>query len=198
MTATLGLDRLPQPVATLLEEAAANLLAIANELDALVQGDSSSLDEITRIEDTGDRIVHDLIAVVGHSRRLGPDRTRLIELAQDVDDVVDALQVLAWAWSPRPLPELAGLLRALRDAARDAGHAVAATQQQAELRQRLARCREREHEVRQMSRAARAWLLVEQPDPRLAIRGHDVLRQADIAARACTRLRVHLERDALG
>jgi hypothetical protein len=38
--------------------------------------------EVARGEDTGDRIVHDLIAAAGGSRRIGPDRARLIELAE--------------------------------------------------------------------------------------------------------------------
>ena len=193
MTATLGLERLPRPIATLLDEGAANLLTIANELDALVHGDASAMDAIARSEDNGDRIVHDLIRVTGDSWRIGPDRTRLIGLAQAVDDVVDALETLAWSWPGPPLPQLADLLLALRDAARDAGHAVAAIEREAELRAWLPHCREREQEARRLSRTARGWLLVEQPDPRLAIRGHDVLRQADAALCACTRLRIRLD-----
>lgn len=96
-----------------------------------------------------------------------------------------------------PATARAHLLLALRDAARDAGHAVAAVEDEAELRARLSRCCEREQEVRCLSRAACAWLLVDQHDPQLAIRGHDVLRHADAALRACTRLRVRLDCDAL-
>jgi uncharacterized protein Yka (UPF0111/DUF47 family) len=197
MTATLGLERLPRPMATLLDEGAANLATIANELDALVHGDSSALKSIARSEDNGDRIVHDLLAAAGDSRRIGPDRAQLILLAQAVDDVVDALQTLAWSWPHPPLPELADLLLAVRDAARDAGHAVAAIEHETELRAWLSRCREREQEVQRVSRAARAWLLVEQTDLQLAIRGHDLLRQADAALRACGRLRVRLDSHAL-
>jgi hypothetical protein len=36
MTATIGLERLPRAAGELLDESAANLLATANELDALV------------------------------------------------------------------------------------------------------------------------------------------------------------------
>ena len=196
MTATLGLERLPRSIATLIDEAAANLVTIANQLDALVHGDPSSLEEIARGEDTGDRIIHDLIRETSDSRRVGPDRVRLIALAQAVDDVIDALQELAWSWPQQPLPELADLLLALRDTARDAGHAVAAVEREAELRARLARCRGREQEVRRLGRTARAWLVVEQRDPQLAIRGHHILRRADAALRACTRLRFRLGCDA--
>jgi hypothetical protein len=193
MTATLGLERLPRSIATLIDEAAANLLTIANQLDALVHGDPSALEEIARGEDTGDRIVHDLIAAAGGSRRIGPDRAQLIEHVQAVDDVVDALQELAWSWGQQPSPELADLLLALRDTARDAGHAVAAVEREDERRARLARCRERELEGRRLGRTARAWLVVEQRDPQLAIRGHHIVRRADAALRACTRLRFRLD-----
>jgi uncharacterized protein Yka (UPF0111/DUF47 family) len=197
MTATLGLERLPRPIAALLQEGAANLLTVANELDALVHGDVSALGAIVRSEDNGDRIVHDLIAAAGESWRIGPDRARLILLAEAVDDVVDALQTLAWSWPHPPRAEFTDLLLALRDAARDVGHAVAAVEREHELRAWLSRCREHEQEIRRLSRAARAWLLVAQRDPQLAIRGHDLLGHADAAQRACTRLRVRLDSHAL-
>lgn len=197
MTATLALERIPRPIATLLDEGAANLATVANELDALVHGDASALDAIARAEDNGDRIVHDLIGSVAESWRVGPDRARLLLLAQAIDDVVDALHAVAWSWPQAPLPELADVLLAMRDLARDSGHAVAAIEDATDLRAWLARCREREGEARRLSRAARGWLLVEQSDARLAIRGHDVVRAADAALAACTRLRVRLDAYAL-
>ena len=196
MTATLGLERLPRPIATLLAEAATNLLLLASQFDALVHGDPSALDAIVRSEEAGDRIVHDFIAAASHSQRVGPDRARLILLAQAIDDVVDALETLARAVLRPPLPELTDALLALRDATRDVAHAVAALEHEDELRTWLAHSREREHEVRHLGRAARAWLLVEQTDPELAIRGHDVMRHAEAALRACARLRVRLESQA--
>ena len=193
MTATLGFERLTRPIATLLAEAAANLISIANQLGALVDGDSSALDAIVRSEGTGDRIVHDLIATTSHNRRVGPDRARVILLAQAVDDVGDASETLARAAPRRPLPGLGEVLVGLRVAARDVGHALAALEREAELHTWLAHCREREQEIRLLSRAARAWLLVEQTDPRLAIRGHNVLRYAEAALRACTQARLRLD-----
>jgi uncharacterized protein Yka (UPF0111/DUF47 family) len=196
MTPTLGLERLPRPIATLLAESVANLLTIANQFDAFVHGDPSALDAIARCEEAGDRIVHDFIGVASHSRRVGPDRARLILLAQAVDDVVDALDTLARALPRPPLPEFTDVLLALRDAARDIAHAVAAIERDDELRTWLAHSREREQEVRHLGRAARAWLLVEQTDPELAIRGHNALRHAEAALRACARLRVRLDSQA--
>jgi uncharacterized protein Yka (UPF0111/DUF47 family) len=192
MSATIALERLPRPIATLLDEGAANLAIVANELDALVHGDVSALDAIALGEDNGDRIVHDLIGSVGHSWRVGPDRAPLLLLAQAIDDVVDALHTLACSWPQAPLPEIADALLAVRDLTRDSGQAVAAIEDATDLRAWLARCREREQEARRLSRAARAWLLIEQSDARVAIRGHDVVRNAEAALAACTRLRVRL------
>ena len=197
MTATLALERLPRPIATLLDEGAANLATVADESDALVHGDASALDAIARGEDNGDRIVHDLIGSVGHSWRVGPDRARLLPARPGHDDVVDALHTLAWSWPHAPLPELADVLLAVRDLTRDSGHAVAALEDTTDLRAWRLRCREREGEARRLSHAARAWLLVEQSDTKLAIRGHDVLRNAGAALAACTRLRVRLDAHAL-
>jgi uncharacterized protein Yka (UPF0111/DUF47 family) len=179
MTVTVGLDRLPRAITRLLDEAAGNLITVSNHLDALLAGDRAALDAIVRGEGQGDRIVHDLLAVVGASRRDGPRRGPLIELGQAVDDVLDALEDVARCWHARPVGELADLLLALRDRVREAAHAVASLEHPAQLQTRLARGRERDAEIRRLDRAGRAWVLVEQPDTELAIRGHDLLERAE-------------------
>jgi hypothetical protein len=55
----------------LLAAAAANLVSISKQLDALVEGDSSALNAIVRSEERGDRIAHDLVATASRSRRVG-------------------------------------------------------------------------------------------------------------------------------
>ena len=192
MTAAVGLDRLPRPVALLLGEAAGNLLAVSNRLDELLAGDGGALDAIVRGEGEGDRIVHDLLAVVGASRRDGPRRGPLIELGQAIDDVLDALEDVACCWHARPVDELAVLLLALRDGVREAAHAVASLEQPDQLETWLARGRDRDDEIRRLKRAGRAWLLVEQPDTELASRGHELLERAETVERACIRLRARL------
>jgi hypothetical protein len=89
--------------------------------------------------------------------------------------------------------ELADLLLALRDGVREAAHAVASIEQPAQLETWLARGRERDDEVRRLNRAGRAWLLVEQADTELAIRGHDLIERAHDVERACVRLRERLQ-----
>jgi uncharacterized protein Yka (UPF0111/DUF47 family) len=197
MTAAIGLERLPRRIAAALDEAAANLVASGNRLDELVHGDRTAREAISRSESEGDRIFHDLVAAVGGSRRDGPHRAALIELGQAVDDIVDAVDDLACAWAARGVGELGDLLLAVRDGVRDAGHALAAIQQPSALAARLARCREHDDDIRRLSRNARAWLLVEQSDPQLALRGHDLVEHADSVEIACVRLRERLDTYAL-
>jgi uncharacterized protein Yka (UPF0111/DUF47 family) len=197
MTAMVGLDRLPRPITALLGEAAGNLITASNRLDELLAGDGAAFDAITAAETEGDRIVHDLVAAVRTSRRDGPRRGSLIELGQAVDDVLDALEAVACSWNARPVDELAGLLLAIRDGVREAAHAVASLEQPAQLETWLARGRDRDDEIRRLNRAGRAWLLVEQSDTDLAIRGHDLIERAEDLERACIRLRDRL-RSSLG
>jgi uncharacterized protein Yka (UPF0111/DUF47 family) len=192
MTVAVGLDRLLRPAALLLGEAARNLIAVSNRLDELLAGDGTALEAIARGEGEGDRIVHDLLAVVGASRRDGPRRGPLIELGQAADDVLDALEDVARCWHARPVDELAALLLALRDGVREAAHAVAALEQPDRLETWLARGRDRDDEIRRLNRPARAWLLVDQSDTELAIRGHELLERAENLERACIRLRERL------
>jgi hypothetical protein len=98
MTAAIGLERLPRAIA---DEAAANLIASANRLDALVHGDRSAREEISRSESEGDRILRDLLVSVGGSP----------------------------------------------------GHAVAVLEQPRAPEARVARCRDREEEIRTASRS---------------------------------------------
>jgi uncharacterized protein Yka (UPF0111/DUF47 family) len=197
VTAAIGLERLPRAIASALEEAAANLVASADRLDELVHGDRTAREEISRSESEGDRIFHDLVAAVGGSWRDGPRRAALIELGQAVDDVVDAVDDLAYVWTARGVGELGELLLAVRDGVRDAGHALAAIEQPRVLEARLARCRERDDEIRRLRRAARGWLLVEQSDSQLALRGHDLVEHAERVEIACVRLRERLDTYAL-
>jgi hypothetical protein len=193
MTTAVGLDRLPRAITRLLDEAAGNLITASNRLDELLAGDEPALDAIVRGEGEGDRIVHDLVAVVGASRRDGPGRGPLIELGQALDDVLDALEDVACCWHARPVAELADLLLALRDGVREAAHAVASLEQPAHVETWLARGHERDGEIRRLDRAGRAWLLVEQPDTELAIRGHDLIDRAQNLERACVGLRERLQ-----
>lgn len=189
MNTAIGLERLPRQIHLLLDEATTNLVGAANELDVLVQhGSPATLQAIELHEDEGDRIVHELISVVRASRRAGPDRERVIALAQAIDDVIDAVNELGWAWSRRPLGRLTDLMLQVRDTARASAHAVRTVEHATAREQELDRCREAGRDAHASARAARVWLLVEQDDPDLAVAGHHLLGRADACLDACARL----------
>jgi hypothetical protein len=198
MTPTVGLERLPRATGALLDEASANLLAIANELDALLtHGSHDTLTAIVLREEDGDRITHDLIHAARTNHRVGPDRSRIVALAQAIDDVVDAIDDLAWTWSRQPLPRLADLVLCVRDAARAAAAVADLVEDDDRRPDALERAAETIRAARDADHAARGWLLVEQPDPGLAIAGHALVTWADRCIRACVRLRERVQRDAV-
>ena len=195
MTATVGFERMPRSVRGLVEEAAATALGAASALDALLHGDATASAAIERAERDGDRIVHDLIGRLGDGLRSGPDRERTIAVIQAFDDVLDALEALAWWWERRPVASLAPFLLGVRDVVRAAAFAVRADVP--ELPARLERLRESELAAGRLSREARARLVAAQADPVVAIAGDTVLRHGDRVLLAAAGLGAALRRSAL-
>jgi hypothetical protein len=193
MTATIGLARLPHAAVALLDEASANLLGVANDLDGLVaHGPEAALSAIGDREAEGDRITHDLVDVARSSLRAGPDRLVIVELAQAIDDVVDSVDELAWSWSRWPVARLGELLLCIRDTVRAA--AVVARRIDADVD--LTDLGDAARAARVETRRARAWLLVEQEDARLAVAGHRVVTKAERCVRACLQLGARIDRYA--
>ena len=144
-----------------------------------------------------DRIAGELFPDLASSHRNGPDRKLLLEIARAADRVIDAIEGLAWAWSQHSIVRLGEIVSVLRDLARACAHALSAIEAPAALHTRLRLCLEREREARSLTRDARAWLLVDQTDPHMAIRGDALACHVEVAAAACARLRAHLERRTL-
>jgi hypothetical protein len=193
MTATIGLARLPHAAVELLEEASANLLGVANELDALVaHGPDAALSAIGDREAEGDRITHDLIDVARASLRAGPDRLGIVALAQAIDDVVDSVEALAWSCSRRPIARLGDVVLCVRDVVR----AAAAVVRRLEADIDLTDLGDAARAARAESRRARAWLLVDQHDARLAVAGSDVVTTAEHCVRVCLQLGERIDRYA--
>lgn len=194
MTAPVGFERLPRPVRSLVEDAAANALGAANALDALLHGDSTASPAIELAERDGDRIVHDLIGKLGEGRPDGPERERTIAIVQAFGDVLDALEALAWWWNRSPVAALAPFLLGIRDVVRAAASAVRADVP--ELPARLERLRESKHDGTRLGREARAWLMTTQADPIVAIAGETLLRYGDRALLAAAGLGAAFQRRA--
>jgi hypothetical protein len=89
-----GLARLPTSLRRLVEEAATNANTAAGLLADLARYPRRALGlraDIAECEAEGDRIVHDAVRQPARARSLGPERARLHDLIEAVDDVVDAV-----------------------------------------------------------------------------------------------------------
>ena len=197
MSDPVGLARLPADVSDSVHACASELAGCAAQLDAVLSRGVAALGE------TGERRARcatatgELLAAISSSRRTGPDRARLAELARSADRTAGAIETAAWAWARHPIPELADLLRAQRDATRAAARAVEALEDEEHRRVWEARCREREAEAACLARAARRVLLAEQGDVLLAAAAHDTLTYAAEWLAAVTRLRAAVLRWSL-
>jgi hypothetical protein len=194
----VALARLPAGVSEPLCASAENLIAGAAELGSLVAHRGTRPAEVVaerRVESS--RITGELLSAIRESRRTGPDRGRLADVARRLDGVAEAIEKTAWAWSRHPVPAVAGVPSAIRDATRAAARAVMALEDDDDRTVWEWRCREREAEAAHLARAARRALFVEQHDAMLALAGQDVLVQAEAWLAAVTRLRTSVVRFGL-
>lgn len=176
MSDPVGLERLPADVTESVEASTSALERCAMQLDALLASDGApALEAITERRAACAAAAADLLTAVAASWRSGPDRSRLAGLARSLDRTAESIESVAWAWARHPIPELADLLRALRDATRAAARAAAAIEDEAGRVVWDAWCREREAEARCLSRAGRRALLADQDDVQLAAAALDLL-----------------------
>ena len=131
------------------------------------------------------------------SRRAGPDRGELTELARTADRTAESVEAVAYAWTRHPIPEAAEVLRALRDATRAAAKEIESLENEDCRLVWDARCREREAEARFLARSARGDLLGRQGDVQLAAAARDLLAYAGLWLAAIGRLRAALLRSTL-
>ena len=196
MSAPVGLARLPADVSAALRECASELAGCAVQLDAVLSRGLAALEELGERRAKCALATRELLIAIRSSRRTGPDRARLAELARSADRTAEAIESVAWAWVRHPIPNLAELLRAQRDATRAAARAVEALEEDhREVWE--SRCREREAEAACLARAARRMLLAEQSDVLLAAAAHDTLTYAADWLAAVTRLRTAVLRWSL-
>lgn len=197
MSDPVGLARLPADVAAAVDACTFALTDCAGQLDAVLARGSAELELMSERRGACADATAELLAAVGASRRPGPDRSRLAALARATDRTADAVESVAWAWVRHPVPELADVLRALRDATRAAARAAAAIEDAPGRLVWDTRCREREAEARFLSRAGRGALLGGQDDARLAAAAQDLLAYAAVWLEALTALRAAVLRFSL-
>ena len=178
MSDPVGLARLPAGVSASLRACAAELAGCAGQLDAVLNLGVPALEEMGERRAGCGREVRELLAVIESSRRTGPDRARLAQLARSAGRTAEAVESVAWAWARHPIPELADLLRAQRDATRAVAKAVEALDDGKRRQGWEGRCRDREAEAAALARAARAALISTQGDVALAVAAHDTLTYA--------------------
>jgi hypothetical protein len=194
----VALARLPAGVSELLCASAENVIAGAAELGSLVaHGGTRPVEMVAERRVESSRITGALLSAIRESRRTGPDRGRLADVARQLDGVAEAIEKTAWSWSRHPIPAVAGVPPAIRDATRAAARAVMALEDDDGRTVWERHCREREAEAAYLARAARHSLFVEQHDAMLALAGQDVLIHADAWLAAVTRLRVAVVRFGL-
>ena len=191
----VGLARLPAEVTASLDACAAALSACAAQLDdVLAASEPAAMVPMAERRADCSRAANELLAAVRASRRPGPDRTRLAELARTADRTAESIEAVAWAWTRHPIPHAADVLRALRDATRACARALEAVEAEDDRLVWEARCREREAEARFLGRSARGSLLARQDDVRLAAAAHDLLTYVGLWQAAVARLRAALMR----
>jgi hypothetical protein len=194
----VGLARLPADVTTSLDTCASALAACASQLDAVLDvSDEEAVEAMSERRAACGHAAVELLAAIRATRRHGPDRSRLAELARSIDRTAASAEAVAWAWSRHPLPEAADVIRALRDATRAGARAVEALEDSDERLVWDARCREREAEARFLARSARGTLLARQDDVRLAAAAHDLLTYAGLWQAAVGRMRAAVLRCSL-
>jgi hypothetical protein len=191
----VGLARLPADVTASLDACASALSACAAGLDdVLATSDDAAMVAMAKWRAACSRAANELLGAVRASRRPGPDRTRLAELARLADRTAEAMEAVAWAWTRHPIPEAADVLRALRDATRASARALEAVESEDDRLVWETRCREREAEARFLGRSARGTLLARQDDVRLAAAAHDLLTYVALWQAAVARLRAAVVR----
>lgn len=197
MSAAVGLARLPRPLVRSLEEAAENLFGAANDLDGLLFAAPPAVAALEVREADARRIRHDVRVHVAAARRTGPDRLRLIGLADSAGSVVERLRDVAWVWTDRPLPRTADAVGAVRDCARACANGLGVHEDTDLLTRSVDRCEACEDDARARVRSARAALVIDGADERVALRADELLDRIEVALRSCIDLRQTLLRHAL-
>jgi hypothetical protein len=197
MSGDVGLARLPRTLGARLEEAAANLAVAANDLDGLLTHSSAALEALEGRHREARRIRHDVRVGALAARRPGADRLEAVALADAATAVIERLSDVAWSWSHLPVDGAWEPVAALRDCVRACGRGLAAHEDAPGLLAHAERCEAQEDDVRRWIRRARAELIADGGDERVALRAEGLLDEIEHALRACVGLRVALLRRAL-
>ena len=192
--ANIGLARLPGDLRRELIEAARNAAASAAVLEQLIDTrEPALLEELERRELHGDRVTHDVLNLLRGGRLSAKERGNVLELAQAIDDVVDAVEATGHGALHCDCGDEAHLLAgAIRDAVRgEAGLVQAVIDGHAPTG--LDRLHELQAEARRRMRIAHAEALAG-TQPVDALRREHCLGGLRRAMRAAQRMERAIER----
>jgi uncharacterized protein len=184
----------------LFREGAANAEAATGMLDRLMRSwpDESDLrGELKRLEETGDRITHDILHQLNSTTMTPLDREDIHGLAAALDDVVDyteeAADVLGLYKIEAPMEQAVELTGVLRDAGRELAVAIGKIDKLGEMSPHLIEVDRLEDEGDRISRQALVALFSGGIDPMVVIRWKDVFERLEQAIDACERVSHVLE-----
>ena len=184
----------------LFEESGANVAAATGMLDRLMRSwpeESELRGEIKQLEQTGDRITHDVMHEL-HCATVTPlDREDIHALAAALDDVVDYAEetadVLGLYRIEAPMEQAVELTGVLRDAGRELAQALGKLGSAKEISPHLVSVDRLEDEGDSISRQALVSLFEGGIDPMVVIRWKDVYERLEDAIDACERVAHVLE-----
>lgn len=189
----------------LYEEAAANAARSAELLHEMLDefpDDGGHAREILLCEQTGDRITHAILRLLGEGAKPPMPSPLAHKLATDIDDVVDLIEqvsdcfVLYKIEAPMdPSLELAGVLV---ESTKALVGAVATMRSGSNVKDAIIRVHQLENEGDKLSREAIASLFAGGVDPMVVIRWKDIFEQMEHAIDACEHVAHTLEGGSYG
>jgi predicted phosphate transport protein (TIGR00153 family) len=185
---------------SLFEEGGRNLEAVTGLLDRLMRvwPDEPELrGEIKVLEETGDRITHDILHALNSTTVTPLDREDIHSLAAALDDAVDyteeAADFLGLYKIEAPMEQAVELTGVLRDCGRELAAALTELTRLDGLAPHVAAVDRLEDEGDRISRQALAALFAGGIDPMVVIRWKDVIDRIEQAVDACDRVAHVLE-----
>jgi predicted phosphate transport protein (TIGR00153 family) len=189
----------------LFEEAAANAARSAELLHEMLgdyPDDGGHAREILLCEQTGDRITHSILRLLGEGARPPLPRTSAHRLATDIDDVVDFIEQVSDCFAlykiEAPMDPSLELASVLVEATKALVVAVGTMRSGASLKESIIRVHQLENEGDKLSREAIASLFAGGVDPMVVIRWKDIFEQMEHAIDACEHVAHTLEGGSYG
>jgi uncharacterized protein Yka (UPF0111/DUF47 family) len=196
--ATIGFARLPKHLRELLAEDAGTATAAAAALEALArETPARSASDIVALEQTGDRIAHELRRTLPTARVGSEERGDVLSTVEAIDDILDAIESAAHdlpgARAAIPRERLVRATAIVKDLVWTTMETVPRIEDAATSREALhERAHALEDELRIELRAIQA-IVAETDDVLAVVRAADLLRRLRSIGQACARALLAIE-----